>query len=69
MANTYHRCRCGVDYECPWCGSDKSFICPTLNGDENANQCDECEARVTQEMEAWERGDSEYVSGLGDKEN
>ena len=35
-----HRCtKCGEDYIC----NVYSWICPTLNGDENRNTCDWCE--------------------------
>ena len=37
-----HKCYCGKDYECPYCFTPESYICPTLNGDEDANMCDPC---------------------------
>ena len=37
-----HKCYCGIDYECPWCGTPEGFICPTVNCDEDAYMCDAC---------------------------
>lgn len=49
----FHRCFCGVDYECPWCYTKSSFICPTLNGDEDGNMCDDCLKKAAEDMEAY----------------
>jgi hypothetical protein len=37
-----HICRCKKEYDCPYCGTPESFICPTINEDEDANMCLEC---------------------------
>ncbi len=48
-----HTCYCGKVYECPWCLTPQSFICPTLNGDENGNVCDECLEKFAVEMQEF----------------
>lgn len=41
-----HQClSCGEAYPCPYCHTNSSFVCSTLNADEDRNMCDECLAR------------------------
>lgn len=30
-----------------------NWVCPTVNGDEDANLCEACLERIAQEMQAW----------------
>lgn len=48
---TFHNCYCGKTYPCPY----PNWVCPTLNGDEDGNMCDECLDKMAAEMEEWER--------------
>jgi hypothetical protein len=50
----FHICRCRLVYECPFCGGPNSWICPTVNSDEDANMCPSCLDRVADEYaQAW----------------
>lgn len=44
-----HTCYCGKVYLC----SLPNWVCPTVNGDEDANLCEVCLERFAQEMQAW----------------
>lgn len=39
-----HTCYCGRVYECPYCGTPDSYICPTLN--EGGGSCEDCLAEM-----------------------
>ena len=47
-----HRCYCGVEYDCPYCHTRDSYICPTLNDDEDGNMCDACLVDAATDMQA-----------------
>lgn len=40
-----HKCYCGKEYPCSY----PNFACPTINEDEDMNQCDECIDKFTTE--------------------
>lgn len=48
-----HKCYCGVEYECPWCGTSDGYICPTVNGDEDSNMCDDCLDKFAKDYQEW----------------
>jgi hypothetical protein len=49
----HHCVVCKSDYNCPYCHTPQSFICPTLNDDEDANMCDACLDKAAEDMQKW----------------
>lgn len=49
----HHKCYCGLEYACPYCGTPEGYVCPTVNGDEDANMCSACMDKFAEEYQSW----------------